>query len=63
MKIVIDRALCQGHGQCEETAPTLFRVDDDGVAVALKDAETADEITLAREAIRRCPADAIIVSD
>lgn len=63
MKIVIDRTLCQGHGQCEETAPTLFRVDDDGLAVALKDARTADELILAKEAIRRCPADAIVLDD
>jgi ferredoxin len=63
VKIVIDRALCQGHGQCEETAPALFLVDDGGLAVAVKDAETADEIIVAREAIRRCPADAIILSD
>ncbi len=63
MKIVIDHALCQGHGQCEETAPALFRVDDNGLAVALRDTRSADEVILVEEAIRRCPADAIILSD
>lgn len=59
MKILIDHSLCQGHGQCEEVAPALFRVGDDGLAAGLKDVETAAEETLAREAARRCPADAI----
>ncbi len=63
MKIVIDRSLCQGHGQCEETAPSLFRVADDGVAIGLKEVETPDEESLAREAIRRCPADAITLTE
>jgi ferredoxin len=63
VKIVIDRSLCQGHGQCEEIAPALFRVADDGVAVALKDAGPAGEAALVREAIRRCPADAITLSE
>lgn len=63
MKIVIDRSLCQGHGQCEEITSSLFRVADDGVAVALKDVESADETALIREAIRRCPADAITLSE
>jgi ferredoxin len=38
-------------------------VADDGVAVALKDAGPAGEAALVREAIRRCPADAITLSD
>lgn len=63
MKILIDHTLCQGHGQCEEVAPNLFHVGDDGLARALKEAESADEVALTREAIRRCPADAITLSE
>jgi ferredoxin len=62
MKILIDHSLCQGHGQCEEVAPALFRVGDDGLATGLKDVETAAEETLARESARRCPADAITLT-
>ena len=63
MKIAIDHTLCQGHGQCEEVAASLFRVGDDGLAYPLKDAESGDEVALAREASRRCPADAITLSE
>jgi ferredoxin len=59
MKLVIDRVLCQGYGQCEAVAPTLFQLDGDMVAIALKNPDTADEIEQAREAVRVCPRQAI----
>jgi ferredoxin len=30
MRVEIDRARCEGHGLCEERAPALFHLDDDG---------------------------------
>jgi ferredoxin len=63
VKIVIDQTLCQGHGQCEEVAPALFQVGDDGLAFALKSVQSDEEVALARESIRRCPADAITLED
>lgn len=33
MRIVFDRAKCQGHGRCYALAPQLFDSDDEGYAV------------------------------
>jgi ferredoxin len=30
MRIVLDRAKCQGHGRCYSLAPELFDSDDEG---------------------------------
>lgn len=30
MRVLVDRDRCEGHGMCEERAPELFRLDDDG---------------------------------
>lgn len=30
MRISIDRDRCEGHGLCEEKAPEVFSLDDDG---------------------------------
>jgi ferredoxin len=63
MKITVDHELCQGHGQCAQVADDLFEIRDDGFAYPLRDAASADEISQAREAAMRCPADAIRLSD
>ncbi|PVY97505.1 ferredoxin [Actinomycetospora cinnamomea] len=30
MRIEADYDRCEGHGQCEERAPAIFELDDDG---------------------------------
>ena len=30
MRIVLDRPRCEGHGLCEEAAPALMHLDDEG---------------------------------
>lgn len=30
MRITVDRVSCEGHGLCEEVAPEIFELDDDG---------------------------------
>ncbi|MFI0357839.1 ferredoxin [Actinomadura sp. 9N407] len=30
MKVVVDLAACQDHGQCAIAAPDVFRINDDG---------------------------------
>lgn len=61
MKVVVDLEFCQGHGQCEDSAPELFEVRDDGFAHVLGDADTPELIAKAQEAVSRCPVDAISV--
>ncbi len=62
MRPVVDVGLCQGHGQCQEAAPEVFEVRDDGLAHVLVD-EVTDAALVVRveEAVRRCPTDAIAV--
>jgi ferredoxin len=33
VKIVADRARCEGHGLCADTAPEVYDLDDDAVVI------------------------------
>jgi len=58
--VEVDRGLCFGFGDCVDTLPDVFALDDDNVAIVLDpDAAATDEIT---EAAQNCPVDAIIVT-
>jgi ferredoxin len=59
MKIVLDRPRCEGHGLCEEAAPQLMHLDDEGELVL--DIETVDDALLeaAKAAVRVCPVAAL----
>lgn len=69
----IDRDLCVGFGDCVDAAPTLFALDDDGVArfvdaAALAAAPAAPAATAADEAAaiaacHACPVDALTAFD
>jgi ferredoxin len=59
MRIVVDLELCQGHAQCEDVAPDIFEVDDNGFARVLSDSPGESARRRVEEAVRRCPADAI----
>ncbi len=58
--IEVDRDLCIGSGDCVDTAPAVFELDDDGKAVVLDpDGAPEDEVV---DAARNCPVTAIFVS-
>ena len=59
MKIILDRPRCEGHGLCEEAAPDLMHLDDDGELVL--DVEAVDDANLeaAKAAVRVCPVAAL----
>jgi ferredoxin len=64
MNIGVDRGLCQGHAQCEDAAPDVFQVRDDGYAHVLIDStDDAAVIARVRDAGRRCPVDAILTGN
>jgi ferredoxin len=63
MKVEIDLSLCQGHGQCQEAAPKIFEVRDDGYAYVLVDTIPAEEEANTRDGASRCPTDAIRITD
>jgi ferredoxin len=59
MRIELDRPRCEGHGLCEEAAPQLMHLDDDGELVI--DVQEVDGAALvaAKAAVRVCPVAAL----
>ena len=61
MRLVVDRPRCEGHGLCEEAAPQLMHLDDEGELVI--DREECDEgsadAASAAAAVRVCPVAAL----
>jgi ferredoxin len=59
--IEVDRALCYGFGDCVDTVPAVFALDEEDTAIVLDpDAAPLDDIV---EAAQNCPVDAIIIID
>jgi ferredoxin len=59
MRIELDRPRCEGHGLCEEAAPKLMHLDDDGeLVIDVPDVDGAD-LEAARAAVRVCPVAAL----
>ena len=60
IRIEVDRDLCIGSGDCVDTAPAVFELDDDGKARVIDaDGAPTDDIV---EAARNCPVTAIFVA-
>jgi ferredoxin len=58
MRIIVDRDLCDLHGQCVLTAPDVFSFDDDGELQYLP--EVGDDLAAKVEAAASiCPTGAI----
>lgn len=62
MRIVLDRPRCEGHGLCEEAAPRLMHLDDDGELVLDREEVDEADITLANAAVRVCPVAALRIA-
>ena len=62
MQVYVDRAKCDNHGQCTFSAPTVFRLDEQGI---LQYEENVDESLRdeVEEAADVCPLQAILVKD
>ena len=60
MKVVADRDVCIGSGNCVLTAPQVFDQDDEEGLVVLLTAEVdpADDDAV-RDAVARCPSGAL----
>lgn len=59
MKIELDRPRCEGHGLCEEAAPALMHLDDDGELVIDVGEVGASQLDAAKAAVRVCPVAAL----
>jgi ferredoxin len=61
VRISVDRDVCELHGQCVDTAPDIFRFDDDGELH--HESEVGDELAAgAEDAVFLCPVQAITVT-
>ena len=59
--IEVDRELCFGFGDCVDSAPGVFELDEDSKSVVVDpDAQDKDAIVLAAQ---DCPVDAIFIRD
>ena len=61
MKVVIDRDLCTGIGNCVAVAPSVFKLDASGKAVTGNLKSVTEEKL--REAAESCPLNAVILQD
>ena len=61
--VTVDHELCQGHGQCQEAAPEIFEVRDDGFAYVVRPVVSPQLLEQVRDAASRCPVDAILSQD
>lgn len=62
LRVLIDRLLCVGFGDCMEPPPALFELDAEGIARFKDDREDVSRDHLL-DACRACPVDAIAVLD
>ena len=59
--IEVDRVLCFGFGDCVDSAPGVFELDDENKSLVVDpDAQDKDDIVLAAQ---DCPVDAIFITD
>lgn len=59
LRIELDRSRCEGHGLCEEAAPHLMHLDDEGeLVIDIPEVEGAD-VEAAKAAVRVCPVAAL----
>jgi ferredoxin len=59
--IVVDRELCYGFGDCVDSAPGVFQLDDEDKSVVVDpNAQPRDDILMAAQ---DCPVDAITITD
>ena len=63
MKVVVDLDLCQGHAQCEDAAPEVFRVNDDALVDVLIEQPDESLRSKVEVAARRCPTECIRIED
>ncbi len=62
MKVYVDRALCDNHGQCTIAAPDVFRMSAEGI---LEYDEIVDDRLRndVEDAVDVCPVQAIFIRD
>jgi ferredoxin len=60
-RVVVDRDLCQGHGVCENEAPTVFSVSKKGELTVLDETPPDDLRPQVELAVQYCPTHALSI--
>jgi ferredoxin len=63
MKVVVDFDLCESNAVCMGIAPEVFEVRDDDFLYILNENPGAELHQKVREAVERCPKQAITLED
>lgn len=63
MRVVVDLDLCQGHAQCENAAPEVFKVNDHALVDILIEQPDESLRSKVETAARLCPTEAIRIED
>ena len=61
IRVVVDREICQDHGQCVFAAPQVFELDEEGKLVVLQDEVEESLRDNVEEAADVCPVQAITI--
>ena len=59
MRIELDEPRCEGHGLCEEAAPRLMHLDDNGMLILDQVEVEGADLEAAKTAVRVCPVAAL----
>ncbi len=62
MDISVDLAACEGHGLCQQVAPEVYELDDEGYVHLRVDTITPELEAAAAAGARVCPVAALKVS-
>ena len=61
-KLTVDKNRCEGHAMCVQSAPDVFDIGDDDLAIWVEYPPEGSEKSV-RAAIAACPRQAISISD
>ena len=60
-RVAVDRDLCQGHGVCENEAPSVFEVSKAGDLTVLQEAPSSTDRAGVEAAVKYCPTHALTI--
>jgi len=63
MRIIVDLALCQGHGVCESEAPAIFAVSPDHRVTILDESPSEAQRAEVVLAVKYCPTHALTLEE
>jgi len=63
MVVIVDMKKCIGSGMCTSIAADVFKLDENGKLVLIKQEITSEEMEAIRDAVFCCPVEAISLAE